>query len=79
MDPSIEWLPVAELLDRASKELDVGQMLHTSVFSLFEAMSAVEIGNQKMDPGLLLLLLLLLHCCQGSIVSSATAQQSLLQ
>eukprot|EP00775_Hariotina_reticulata_P003404 gene3404-3677_t len=51
MDASIEWVPVADLLDRASQELDVGQMLHTSVFSLFEAMSAVEIGNQKMDPG----------------------------
>lgn len=50
-DPNIDWVPVSALLDAASQELDVGQLLHTSVFSLFEAMSAVEIGNPKMDAG----------------------------
>lgn len=50
-DPTVDWVPVAGLLEAASNELEVGQMLHTSVFSLFEAMSAVEIGNPKMDAG----------------------------
>lgn len=45
------WVPVAGLLEAASSELEVGQLLHTSVFNLFEAMSAVEIGNPKMDAG----------------------------
>lgn len=47
-----EWVPIGRLLDAASAELRVGQMVHTSVFSLFEAMSAVEIGNPKMDAGM---------------------------
>lgn len=47
----MDWVPVAGLLQAASDELEVGQLLHTSVFSLFEAMSAVEIGNPKMDAG----------------------------
>lgn len=50
-DPTAEWVPIAGLLEAASSQLDVGQQLHTSVFSLFEAMSAVEIGNPKMDAG----------------------------
>lgn len=50
-DPTVDWVPVAGLLEAASSELEVGQLLHTSVFSLFEAMSAVEIGNPKMDAG----------------------------
>jgi hypothetical protein len=50
-DPGVEWVPVAGLLDAASSQLEVGLLLHTSVFSLFEAMSAVEIGNPKMDAG----------------------------
>ncbi|KAF8061133.1 NAA35 [Scenedesmus sp. PABB004] len=45
------WEPVGGLLAAACDELEVGQMVHTSVFSLFEAMSAVEIGNPKMDIG----------------------------
>jgi hypothetical protein len=51
MDPNVDWVSVSALLDAASSELKVGQLLHTSVFSLFEAMSAVEIGNPKMDAG----------------------------
>lgn len=53
-DPGVDWVPVAGLLEAASSQLEVGQLLHTSVFSLFEAMSAVEIGNPKMDAGKLM-------------------------
>ena len=45
------WIPVDRLLDVASKELAVGQLVHVSNFNLFEAMSAVEVGNVKMDSG----------------------------
>eukprot|EP00879_Flechtneria_rotunda_P027761 GHRR01029752.1.p1 GENE.GHRR01029752.1~~GHRR01029752.1.p1 ORF type:complete len:153 (+),score=34.41 GHRR01029752.1:416-874(+) len=51
MDPAVDYVPVLGLLERASNELEVGQLIHTSVFSLFEAMSAVEIGNPRMDAG----------------------------
>lgn len=51
MDPTVDWVPLDGLLSAASQELEVGQLLHTSVFNLFEAMSAVEIGNPKMDAG----------------------------
>jgi hypothetical protein len=47
----MEWKPVEPLLEAARQELRVGQMVHSSGFSLFEAMSAVEIGNPKMDAG----------------------------
>lgn len=50
-DPTVDWAPMTGLLAAASRELEVGQLVHTSVFSLFEAMSAVEIGNPKMDAG----------------------------
>lgn len=50
-DPTVDWVPMAGLLAATSSELQVGQLVHTSVFSLFEAMSAVEIGNPKMDAG----------------------------
>jgi hypothetical protein len=68
MDPNVDWVSVSALLDAASSELNVGQLLHTSVFSLFESMSAVEIGNPKMDAGGSLLLLLLLLLLQPSSV-----------
>jgi hypothetical protein len=70
MDPNVDWVSVSALLDAASSELNVGQLLQTSVFSLFEAMSAVEIGNPKMDAGGPLLLLLLLLLLQpGNAIS----------
>jgi hypothetical protein len=46
-----EWAPIGGLLAAAADELRVGQLVHASTFSLFEAMSAVEIGNPKMDAG----------------------------
>ncbi|KAI8470361.1 MAG: Mak10 subunit, NatC N-terminal acetyltransferase-domain-containing protein [Monoraphidium minutum] len=51
LDPNIECIGIAPLLAAASEELAVGSMVQSSAFSLFEAMSAVEIGNPKMDAG----------------------------
>jgi hypothetical protein len=45
-------VPVASLLAAASRRLSPrGELLQVSGFSLFEAMSAMEIGHEKMDPG----------------------------
>ncbi len=46
-----DWVRVDDLLERASAQLQVGEMVQCETFSLFEAMSAVELGNAKMDAG----------------------------
>ena len=46
------WLDVQPALQAVSAQLQHGDMLHSHHFSLFEAMSAVEIGDPKMDAGL---------------------------
>lgn len=53
-DLSIEYVDIGPLLARAAAALpcEKDTVLHTDGFSLFEAMSAVEIGNEKMDVGL---------------------------
>lgn len=40
---------ISGLLEAASQALDPNDMIHTEAFSMFEAMSAVEVGNPKMD------------------------------
>ncbi|KAF5838431.1 Mak10 subunit, NatC N-terminal acetyltransferase-domain-containing protein [Dunaliella salina] len=43
------YVPITGLLERVRQDLPLGEMVHTDTFSLFEAMSAVELGNVKMD------------------------------
>jgi hypothetical protein len=43
---------ITPLLRAAASGLGVGELLQIPNFSLFEAMSAMEIGHEKMDPGL---------------------------
>ena len=52
--PGIEYVDIGSLLDRASAALpsDKDTVISHAAFSLFEAMSAVEVGNIKMDVGL---------------------------
>lgn len=45
------WLDAKGFLDAVCKELKPGQMVHDEHFSLIEAMSAIEIGDPKMDQG----------------------------
>ncbi|KAK9803567.1 hypothetical protein WJX72_000681 [[Myrmecia] bisecta] len=52
--PEPMWLDIQPFLTQASSQLQTGQLLHSESFSLFEAMSAVEIGDVKMDAGLAL-------------------------
>ncbi len=40
------WLDVAPLLVRASDAMAPGELLHADGFSLFESITAVEIGAQ---------------------------------
>lgn len=50
-DPIIDYIDATALFETARGQLAVGEMVHTESFSLFEAMSAVEVGNPKMDAG----------------------------
>lgn len=52
-DPLAErqTLDVMGLLEAASEQLAVGEMLHSSAFNLFNVMSAVEIGDPRLDAG----------------------------
>jgi hypothetical protein len=42
-----------KFLHEAADELEVGEMVHGPAFSLYEAMSAIEMMNPKMDPGII--------------------------
>lgn len=46
------WFDVQSTLQAAASQLRPGEMLQAEHFNLFEAMSAVEIGDPKMDAGL---------------------------
>ncbi|KAJ3278699.1 N-alpha-acetyltransferase 35 NatC auxiliary subunit [Borealophlyctis nickersoniae] len=43
---------VTHLFDAASEALEVGQLIHGETFTLWEAMSAIEIMDPKMDTGM---------------------------
>ena len=43
---------VAQLLDQASSEMDLGEMVCAENFDLYEAMSAMELMDPKMDAGM---------------------------
>jgi hypothetical protein len=56
MDESLEeddgeWEDVTELLATATSQLRVGEMVHPEDFSLYSAMSAIELMQPKMDVG----------------------------
>lgn len=44
-------MEVTNLLENAAAQLRVGEMLHTEDFDLFHVMSAVEIGDPRLDAG----------------------------
>lgn len=45
------WTDVTKFLNDACATLNVGEMVHGENFSLYEAMTAVEVGCAKMDIG----------------------------
>ena len=46
------WSDITELLSSAAAEMSLGEMVHGESFSLFEAMSALELMDPKMDSGM---------------------------
>lgn len=46
------WIDITKEFRTASKELELGELLHDDSFGLFEAMSAIEMMDPKMDAGM---------------------------
>ncbi|CAO3658996.1 unnamed protein product [Umbelopsis vinacea] len=49
-----QWKDITTLLNNATNDLEVGQLVHLQSFTLFDAMSAIEIMDPKMDTGMIL-------------------------
>ncbi|XP_042909668.1 N-alpha-acetyltransferase 35, NatC auxiliary subunit isoform X2 [Parasteatoda tepidariorum] len=50
---SYNWINVTEEFFKATEELELGELLHDDMFGLFEAMSAIEMMDPKMDAGMM--------------------------
>lgn len=50
--PTYNWKNVTQPFLEACTELDLGELLHDELFGLFEAMSAIEMMDPKMDAGM---------------------------
>uniref|UniRef100_A0A0A9XKI1 Protein MAK10 homolog n=1 Tax=Lygus hesperus TaxID=30085 RepID=A0A0A9XKI1_LYGHE len=53
LDVCFNWEPITSDFFDAIKELKLGELLHDDLFGLFEAMSAIEMMDPKMDAGML--------------------------
>ncbi|CAL4107801.1 unnamed protein product, partial [Meganyctiphanes norvegica] len=47
------WVDITPEFFNATKDLELGELLHDEMFGLFEAMSAIEMMDPKMDAGML--------------------------
>ncbi|XP_041464934.1 N-alpha-acetyltransferase 35, NatC auxiliary subunit-like [Lytechinus variegatus] len=47
------WKNITEEFNEAASHLKLGELLHDSIFGLFEAMSAIEMMDPKMDAGMM--------------------------
>ncbi|XP_074657806.1 N-alpha-acetyltransferase 35, NatC auxiliary subunit-like [Tubulanus polymorphus] len=52
-DINFQWSEITSEFERASRDLELGELLHDANFGLFEAMSAIEMMDPKMDAGML--------------------------
>ncbi|XP_054724414.1 N-alpha-acetyltransferase 35, NatC auxiliary subunit-like [Uloborus diversus] len=50
---TLNWVDVTEEFFKATEELQLGELLHDDMFGLFEAMSAIEMMDPKMDAGMM--------------------------
>ncbi|VDP19397.1 unnamed protein product [Soboliphyme baturini] len=48
-----EWKLITNQFKEAARGLDLGELVRDNTFSLYEGMSAVELMDPKMDPGML--------------------------
>ncbi|XP_018332280.1 N-alpha-acetyltransferase 35, NatC auxiliary subunit isoform X2 [Agrilus planipennis] len=53
VNPTYNWVDITEYFLNAVKDLSLGELLHDGTFGLFEAMSAIEMMDPKMDAGML--------------------------
>ena len=53
MLPGRTSVEVTDVLGRACESMKPGQLIHTETFTLLEALSAIEIGDQKVDIGVI--------------------------
>ena len=51
--PEREWKDITSEFFGSIGDLDVGELLHYELFGLFEAMSAIEMMDKKMDIGMM--------------------------
>ncbi|KAH3833681.1 hypothetical protein DPMN_106994 [Dreissena polymorpha] len=51
--PKYNWECITDVFVEACKDLELGELLHDSTFGLFEAMSAIEMMDEKMDAGMM--------------------------
>ena len=47
-----QWKDITKDFFESTNELDLGELLHFEMFGLFEAMSAIEMMDKKMDIGM---------------------------
>lgn len=52
-EPQYNWEDISEDFTAAASELKLGELVHDNIFGLFEAMSAIEMMDPKMDAGML--------------------------
>ncbi|XP_013788956.2 N-alpha-acetyltransferase 35, NatC auxiliary subunit-like [Limulus polyphemus] len=50
---SYSWVDITEDFFKATEEMKLGELLHDEMFGLFEAMSAIEMMDPKMDAGMM--------------------------
>ncbi|KAI8334017.1 Mak10 subunit, NatC N-terminal acetyltransferase-domain-containing protein [Chlamydoabsidia padenii] len=48
------WKDITTFLDEATKEMEEGELVHLQSFTLFDAMSAIEIMDPRMDTGMVM-------------------------
>ncbi|KAJ8005973.1 hypothetical protein DPEC_G00123450 [Dallia pectoralis] len=53
MRNNANWVDITHDFKGACKELNLGELLHDKLFGLFEAMSAIEMMDPKMDAGMI--------------------------
>ncbi|XP_029493170.1 N-alpha-acetyltransferase 35, NatC auxiliary subunit isoform X2 [Oncorhynchus nerka] len=53
MRNNANWMDITHEFKGACKELNLGELLHDKLFGLFEAMSAIEMMDPKMDAGMI--------------------------
>lgn len=51
--PVYQWNKITNEFFESVQELELGELLHYELFGLFEAMSAIEMMDKKMDIGML--------------------------